>query len=116
MCDYEYCLSAYQMGDCFLYLRFIVHVKGSCSFVKKYHGSVLQKCAGDGQALAFAAGKCRAVFADYGLVAIGQFLNELVAVGGFCGSHNVLVRGVLSADIPRIYSTASLFMDSSAVM
>jgi hypothetical protein len=48
--------------------------------------------AGDGDALALAAGQGRAVFADHGVVAFRQFQDEVVRAGQLRRPHHLLQR------------------------
>ena len=48
--------------------------------IENQDGCILQECAGDGEALAFAAGEFRSALADDGLITIGKGLDEGVDV------------------------------------
>src|SRR5690606_41063116 len=50
--------------------------------------------AGGGDALARAAGEGRSVLADGGVVAVGQFADEAVGLGGAGGGGDLFVGGV----------------------
>jgi len=57
-------------------LRFAVESR--CSFIQNQDRSVLQNCAGNGDALALASGKPYAALSNYLVVARGQRLDEVV--------------------------------------
>ena len=69
--------------------RLVLRVDRGQSLVQHQDRRVAQQRAGDGDALALAAGKPGAAFADHGLVAIGQGLDEVVRVGGARGGDQV---------------------------
>lgn len=95
--DNEDGFALYQMGDCLLNFRLVVHVQGGSGLVQQNHRRVFQKCPGNGQTLALAAGKGGAILTDDGLVALRQLLDKVVAVGSFGGSDDVRIRGILAA-------------------
>lgn len=49
--------------------------------VQQQDGSVFEKCPGNGQALALAAGKLKSVLSYVSVVALGKTFNELVNPG-----------------------------------
>ena len=53
-------------------------------FIENQHRRILEQCAGDGQALALAAGQQRAVLADQGVQPLRELLDELQGVGVPC--------------------------------
>ena len=63
--------------------------------VQHQHRRVQQHCAGDGQALALAAGKRGASLSDHGLVALVQALDVVVELGDPCRLLHLLHRGPL---------------------
>lgn len=66
--------------------RFVFGVGKGGGFVENQHWTVLQDGAGDGDALAFAAGKFAADIADAGLVALRHCHDEVVATCGAGGN------------------------------
>lgn len=71
-----------------VFRRFGVQVAGD--LVEDEDFRVLQKRAGDGQALALPAGEPHAVLAQPRLVALRQLLDHIVYLREFTGLHNVL--------------------------
>ncbi len=63
-------------------------VEGGRGFVKNKNGGVFQEGAGEGEALAFAAGEGGAAFADDGFVALREALDKLVGLSGLGGGFN----------------------------
>ena len=78
--------------------RLVLHVQGRRGLVQKDDGRVFQKCPGDGNALALAAGKLAAVFSDAGVPALRQLFGKFVHVGQPRGRQDFLVGGVFVAD------------------
>lgn len=58
---------------------FVVERAGG--FVENQDARVADQGAGDGDALALAAGQAGALFADFGVVAFGKFHNKVVGAG-----------------------------------
>src|SRR5690606_23966727 len=77
---------------------FALAVEGAGGFVEDEDGRVLEKGAGDGDALALSAGKAGSAFADEGLVAVGKVSDELVDVGLLRGGAHLGVGGVGTAE------------------
>jgi hypothetical protein len=86
-------------------VRFIIKVASACctrrsdsessaevGLVENQDRRVLQQGARDGEALPLAARKTLAALADHGRVAVGLRQDEIVGVGGACGSFD-LPRG-----------------------
>ena len=91
MSDNKNSLALKQVGKRALYLRFVFNVKRRCRLVKKHDRCVLQKCAGDGYALAFATGQLCAVFSDGRFVTARQLFDEFVAVRRLCRRKDFFV-------------------------
>jgi hypothetical protein len=77
-------------------------VERAGGFVQDQNRRVLQNGAGDGEALALAAGKRDAFFADDGVEALGFLHDEIVGVGVFGGGDDFVVRRAEPAqlDVP----------------
>ena len=69
-------------------------VEGAGGFVEDEDARVGENGAGDGDALALAAGELDAALADDGVVAFGEALGELVDAGDAAGFHELLLGGV----------------------
>ena len=78
--------------------RFVFGIGKGGGFVENQHRTVLQDGAGDGDALAFAAGKFAADIADAGLVALRHCHDEVVATCSAGGSFDFGVCGVSFAE------------------
>ena len=63
-------------------------------FVEDEYLGTFEQCAGNGDALTLAAGESGATLADLGLVAIWQFVDEVVDFGSFAGIDDVVEAGV----------------------
>ena len=70
---------------------FQIHRTGG--FVQDEHGRILEKGAGNGNALTFAAGQAHAALTDQGLIALRETENEIVRIGGLGGSGDVVCAG-----------------------
>ena len=77
--------------------RLVLRIDRGQRLVQHQDRRVAQQRAGDGDALALAARQARAAFADHGLVAVGQRLDEVVRVGGAGGGDKVGLAGVGAA-------------------
>src|ERR1035437_2875179 len=87
MGDHDHGAALHQVGKRGLYQRFALGVKRGGGLVEDENGRVLEDGAGDGDALAFAAGKPEAFFADDGVVALRHAQDEVVREGvarGLC--------------------------------
>lgn len=71
--------------------------RGGC-LVKQQHGRVLQDGAGNGDALALAAGERDAAFADFGLITLVQPGDEFVGLRGKSCSADLVARGSGTAE------------------
>ena len=69
--------------------RFALGVESGGGFVEDEDGGVLQDGAGDGDALAFAAGEAEALFADDGVVALRHAQDEVVGEGVAGGLYDL---------------------------
>ena len=85
---------------------FVFRVGVGGGFVQYQDGAALQDGAGNGDALALTAGKRRAAFADRGGVALWQFGDEIVGVGGAGGVFDVGLRGIGDAQ-PDVVGNAA---------
>ena len=70
-----------QFGDRLLDIALGFRIKRRGGLVEQDDGRVLDQRAGDGYALALAAGKLQAVLADRGVVAGREAFDEIVSVG-----------------------------------
>ena len=68
-------------------------VEGAGGFVENEDAGVGEYGAGDGEALALAAGELDAALADDGVVALGETLGELVDAGDGAGFHELFFGG-----------------------
>lgn len=68
-------------------------VQGACRLVEDEDGGLGEQGAGDGHALALAAGEVGAALVEGGVVAVGQILDEFVGSGHARGKHDFLERG-----------------------
>ena len=84
--------SCSQFADGFHQLLFVFGVDIGGGFIQNDDGRVFQHGPGDGEPLAFAAGEGSSRLADDGVVALGQFQNEIVAAGLF-RRRNHLIHG-----------------------
>ena len=75
-------------------LPFRFHIHAGSGIVKNQDGRVDQHGAGNGQALALAAGQSAAAFPHPGIIAIGQVHYLVVQLGDFGGVDNVRLGGV----------------------
>lgn len=66
--------------------------------VEQHDGGILEQGAGDGQALAFAAGQVAAVLVEAGVVALWQAFDEVVGLGQSSGLFDLFAVGVLATD------------------
>ncbi|GHJ18900.1 hypothetical protein TPA0909_05140 [Streptomyces albus] len=69
-------------------------VHGGGRVVQEQQPRVAEQGAGQGYALALAAGEGQSLFADGGVVAVGQLLDETVRLGGLGGGADLFVGGV----------------------
>lgn len=77
--------------------RFCLVVYGGGCLIQDEHWRVFEYGAGNGDALALAAGEFLAAFADDGLVAVGQFHDEVVCFGDFGRGYNCFHAGIEGA-------------------
>ena len=92
MGDHDDRLFVSQFADGFHQLLFVFGVDIGGGFIQNDDGRVFQHGPGDGEPLAFAAGEGSSRLADDGVVALGQFQNEIVAAGLF-RRRNHLIHG-----------------------
>ena len=74
--------------------RLVLGVDRGQRLVQHQDRRVAQQRAGDGDALALAAGEPCAAFADHRLIAVGQRLDEVVRVGGAGGGGDLRLARV----------------------
>jgi len=72
-------------------------VQGRSRLVEDHDPGVEQQRAGDGQALALAAGQVGALLAKDGVVALGQADDEIMGIGQPGGGDRFLAAGLLAA-------------------
>ena len=80
--DDQYRLTAQKPRESSLYLGLIFHIQRGCGFVQQHDGSVFKQRACNGDALSLSAGEFGSIFSDGCLVALGQFADKLLTVGG----------------------------------
>ena len=86
--------------------RLVLGIHRGQRLVQHQDRRVAQQGAGDGDALALATGEPCAAFADHGLVAVGQRLDEVVRVGGVGGGNQVRLAGVGAAETQVVLDRA----------
>ena len=86
--------------------RLVLRVHRRQRLVQHQDRRVAQQRPGDGDALALAARQARAAFADHGLVAVGQRLDEVVRVGGAGDGDEVGLAGVGAAQTQVVLDRA----------
>jgi len=86
-----------QVGEGGLDGGFAFGVQRAGSFVEQQHAGVAQQGAGEGDALALAAGESAALLADEGFEAEGEFVDEVRGGGGFGGGPDCCVGGAGAA-------------------
>ena len=77
-----------------LHQLFRFSVQGAGGFVQQQQRRILQNGAGDGDALALAAGQTHAAFAQIGVVALRQLFDEAVRGGGAGRGPHFLIAGL----------------------
>jgi hypothetical protein len=82
-----------EVVDGFLDFGFGLGIERGGGFVEDEDGGVADEGAGDGDALALAAGEALAAFAERGVVALRQGLDEVVRVGFAGGGDDFLAGG-----------------------
>ena len=82
-----------KMVDGFLDFGLGLGIEGGGGFVEDEDGGVADKGAGDGDALALAAGESGATFAERGVVALRQRGDEVVGVGFASGGDDFVAGG-----------------------
>ncbi len=81
MGDEEGGAALHEVRERGLDVGFAFGVEGAGGLVEDEDGGVFEDGAGDGEALAFAAGETHAFFADDGVVALGHAQDEVVGEG-----------------------------------
>ena len=81
--------SAHQLVQRGLHEAFGLGVQRAGGFIEHQDGGVSQDGAGDGDALALAAGQRHPFFADLRVIALGPFHDEVVGVSMFRGHHDL---------------------------
>ena len=82
-----------EVVDGFLDFGLGLGIERGGGFVEDEDGGVADEGAGDGDALALAAGEALAAFAEGGVVALREGLDEVVGVGFAGGGDDFLARG-----------------------
>jgi hypothetical protein len=83
----------HQLGQRLLDQELALRIEVRRGLVQDEDGRILQKGAGDGQALPLAAGEPDAALADLGPIAIGERRDEVVGVGQAAGVLDLGARG-----------------------
>ena len=86
--------AAHQVAQTFLNERFGFGVEAGSGFVENQDARIGEDGAGDGDALALAAGKFYAAFADDGVVTFFKVFGEFVDAGDAAGVHDFGFGGV----------------------
>ena len=85
--------AAHQVGEALLNQGFGFGIEAGGGFVEDQDARIGQNGAGDGDALALAAGKLDAALADDGVVLVGERFGEFVDAGDAAGGEDVLFGG-----------------------
>ena len=85
----------------FLNERFAFRIERAGRLIEQQDRRIAQNGAGDGDALALAAGQGDAALAHFGVIALGKFLGELIDAGGAGCGHGGFARciGLAEADV-----------------
>src|SRR6185437_6666640 len=83
--------AAHQVAQGGLHQGLRLAVQGGGGFIQNQDGSILEQGAGDGDALALAAGKAHAALPDHCLITLRQSLNKVVGQGGLSRLHHALM-------------------------
>ena len=94
MGDDEGGAALHEVAEAVLDHRFGLGVERAGGLVEDEDARVGEDGAGDGEALALAAGELDAALADDGVVAFGEALGELVDAGDAAGLQELLLGGV----------------------
>ena len=87
-----------QLGDGVLDEMLVLGVNAGGCLVQNDNGRIFKDCPGNGNTLLFPAGKGTAALADYGVVAVRQCHNEIVAACLFRSIYHLLLRGIRLAE------------------
>ena len=82
MRDDQHGASLHQVGQRGLHQRLAFGVKGRGGLIENQNRRIFEDGAGNGQALALAAGKAEALFADHCVVTLRHAEGEVVQPGG----------------------------------
>jgi hypothetical protein len=96
--DHDDGLACHEAVDGLLDHDLGFRVQGCGRFVEQDDGCVLEDGAGDGDALAFAAGERGADLSDPGVLAVRETGDEVMRIGGAGGFRDLGVGGVRSAE------------------
>src|ERR1700724_1203642 len=101
MSDDNDCTAGHQVVQRRLDQRLGFAIKRGGGFVEDENGRILQKSAGNGDALTFASGETYALFADFSLISGGKFTYEIVRQSCAGGGFNFCLRnpGLTVSDI-----------------
>ena len=86
----------YEPGKSLLNGSFVLHVQTGGGLVQQNDGRILQEGAGNGNALALAAGKGAAIFADVRVPLVRQLFGKFLAVCQLCRRKGLLVGGTFA--------------------
>ena len=95
--DDEGCAALHEGSECLLDAAFGFGVEGGGGFIHEQDGGVFKHGAGDGDALALAAGKAHTMGTDHGVVALGERFNEAVGGGVLSGFLDIDIAGIFAA-------------------
>ena len=98
MGDDERRAAVHQAVERLLHQRLALGIERGGRLVEQQHRRILQDGAGDGDALALAAGKRDAALADLGVVALVQPGDEFVGLGGDGRGADLFARGAGAAE------------------
>ncbi len=90
----------------FLNERLAFRIKGACRFIKQQDGGIAQNGAGDGDALALAAGEGNAAFAHFGVKSLGKLFGKLINARRDGGSHGSFARCLRRAEADVVENRA----------
>ncbi len=101
MGDHQRSTALHNGFEGFLNEGFVLGIEGAGGFVEQQQAGVAHDGAGDGDALALAAGKAHAFFAQVGVEPIGQGFDEGEGGGGLRGGAHFFIRrvGLAGADV-----------------
>lgn len=93
MGDDQHCPACHQFPNRLLDQGFVLWIDIGCGLIQHHDGGILQHGPGDGDALPLTPGQVCAASAYYGIIALFQTTNKLVAPGGLSHGLHLLVSG-----------------------